>query len=415
MQKRLLGMLATVSSCLVLTPSLILSDTSTAPDSGKPPSSAPISSLVPIEQSAPNLIGSYEAIKQMLYQQRPNLREQVIEKVFLSLKCAGERAVLHNNILTVIDYSLPSSEKRLWVFDLTKKQLLFYTYVSHGIKSGTLLTRYFSNKNNSRASSVGVYTTEKPYYGRDGLSLRLDGLESGFNDNASNRSVVMHGGWYVEENFIKKYGRAGRSWGCPAVPLQQTAPIINTIKEKALFVAYYPNDNWFIKSKFLNCQNSSLAQKPMDLRLDDPSLEEKNLRDDVLFVERHRSIESDAILAMSADEYARIFQSAPPLGRMLRRQVNQTEFIALSEGEFRQLALKNDTESLAKIHFIAPVTSYSRGYNRTEMRIANLGTITAVKMDGGLIGQAFHYTLQLSTKNSVHLWISKQFIRWVGL
>jgi hypothetical protein len=145
-------------------------------------------------------------INNMLQKEANTLNASVIQKVLTTLKCSLEYNVNHNNILTIIDYSLPSSEKRLWVFDLKEKKLLFHTYVSHGIKSGTLLSNYFSNKYNSKASSIGVYKTNKTYYGRDGLSLRLDGLDSGFNDNASNRYVVMHGGWYVNEPFIKKYG-----------------------------------------------------------------------------------------------------------------------------------------------------------------------------------------------------------------
>ena len=117
--------------------------------------------------------------------------------------------------------------KSVYGFLISKeKKLLFHTYVSHGITSGTLLTNYFSNKYNSKASSIGVYKTEKAYYGREGLSLRLDGLDRSFNDNASNRSVVMHGGWYVDEHFIKKYGRPGRSWGCPALPLNFINPLL---------------------------------------------------------------------------------------------------------------------------------------------------------------------------------------------
>jgi len=199
-------------------------------------------------------------IKEMLQSEAPGLSTGVINKVLTSLSCASEFNVEHNNILTIIDYSLPSSEKRLWIFDIKQKKLLFNTYVSHGIKSGARLTKYFSNKYDSKASSIGVYKTEKTYYGRDGLSLRLSGLDKGFNDNASNRYVVMHGGWYVAENFIKKYGRAGRSWGCPAIPENLTAPIINTIKDQSFFVIYYPVITGFQNQSFLIAINWTQQQ-----------------------------------------------------------------------------------------------------------------------------------------------------------
>ncbi len=100
---------------------------------------------------------SLPEIKEMLHQQAPELNPAVINKVLTTLKCANEHNVAHNDILTVIDYSLPSSDKRLWVFDLNQKKLRFYTYVSHGITSGALSSKYFSNKNNSKASSIGVF------------------------------------------------------------------------------------------------------------------------------------------------------------------------------------------------------------------------------------------------------------------
>jgi hypothetical protein len=163
----------------------------------------------PVLSQIPSMNTELNQIKNMLEEKTYALNTSVINKVLTTLKCATQYNVARNNILTIIDYSLPSNEKRLWVFDLNQKKLLYNTYVSHGIRSGTLLTNYFSNKNNSKASSLGVYKTNKAYYGREGLSLRLDGLERNFNDNASIRSVVMHGGWYVEENFIKRYRRPG--------------------------------------------------------------------------------------------------------------------------------------------------------------------------------------------------------------
>jgi hypothetical protein len=176
------------------------------------------------------LVKSYERyqIKHML--QEKALRAPVIDKVMQSLDCADKYGVEHTPIVTVIDYALPSNQKRFWVFDLKKKKVLFHTYVSHGIKSGLLRSEYFSNKHNSKASSIGVFKTKQSYYGRHGLAMRLKGLEPHINDYAEGRSIVMHGGWYMEEPFIKKYGRPGRSWGCPAIPKSITKHLINTIK-----------------------------------------------------------------------------------------------------------------------------------------------------------------------------------------
>jgi hypothetical protein len=154
-------------------------------------------------------------IGQWMTKLSPDLHPDVIEKIRLTLDCAPNTSVQEHPMLTVIDYSLPSSHKRLWVFDLNRKQLLFHTYVAHGLRSGDKFTTFFSNAHNSRASSMGIYRTLKNYLGREGSSLRLKGLEPGFNDNAEGRAIVMHGAFYAEEDFIKKYGRAGRSWGCP--------------------------------------------------------------------------------------------------------------------------------------------------------------------------------------------------------
>lgn len=153
------------------------------------------------------------------------------DTALITLSCAKLDTLSNNNIFTFIDYSLPANTKRIWVFDIANDKLLYNTYVSHGLGSGTIEADFFSNRYNSKASSIGVYTTKNSYYGRNGLSLQLDGLDQGFNDNASNRALVMHGGWYVTEEFIKKYGRSGRSWGCPALPKDQTQEIINTIKK----------------------------------------------------------------------------------------------------------------------------------------------------------------------------------------
>lgn len=154
-------------------------------------------------------------------------------------------------LLTVIDYTKPSSEKRLWVFDIKNGKTLINTWVTHGKNSGGAIAKSFSNKNGSLKSSLGLFVTEDPYIGGNGYSLRLKGLESGVNDNAYRRSVVIHGAWYVNTDMIKQRGQIGRSWGCPAVSESQARPLIDTIKENSLVFAYYPDQNWLSHSKFL--------------------------------------------------------------------------------------------------------------------------------------------------------------------
>lgn len=370
---------------------------------------------------SPSSLFAYE-IKSMLHQQAPDLNVSVINKVLMSLQCAATYKVDSKPILTVIDYSLPSNQKRLWVFDLKEKKLLFHTYVSHGITSGTLLTDYFSNQYNSKASSLGVYKTEKAYYGREGLSLRLDGLDRHFNDNVSNRSIVMHGGWYMEEEFIKRYGRPGRSWGCPALPLSLYQAIIHTIKENSLLVAYYPSETWFVKSKFLNCNKAEVEKHNTLQKSPETKVSIANEpRDEVLFVYKNiKRAEDNPIVTMSANNYERIFHNQAPLNRMLRRQINHEEYIALSTNEFLNLANQpheKENEGLNAVHFVVPVIKMIRGYYETQMEIVPLGKIKEVmwKVDTDKNKAISSYSVHFESNPTVFLKGRNQFIRWLGL
>lgn len=340
----------------------------------------------------------------------------VINKVLTTLDCAQENQVEHNPILTLIDYSLPSSEKRLWVFDLDKKQLLFHTYVSHGLKSGELISSYFSNRNNSKASSIGVYKTDKAYYGREGTSLVLEGLDRGFNDNAVTRAIVMHGGWYVDEKFIKKYGRAGRSWGCPALPHELAQQIINTIKNQSLFVIYYPSDHWFLASHFLNCH----VQHVGTIAPDSPAAGVNEEREDVLLADNHQKKpqheENDMVLVMSADDYPRFFNTPVPLTRMLRRQMNGAEYIALSQGEFQRMVNENNQEAFNAMVFVSPTITMVRGYYVTQMKLVNLGKIKEVKASSPhLLASMPYFTVYLQGNAAINFRPTHRFIRWLGL
>lgn len=154
-------------------------------------------------------------------------------------------------ILAIVDLSQPSINKRLYVIDLLKRKLLFRTYVAHGRNSGDLFAQKFSNEVSSLQSSLGFYQTLGTYQGKHGLSLKLKGLENGFNTNALDRAVVMHGADYVSEDFIRKIGRLGRSFGCPAVPYGIHKDIIETLKNGACLFVFSPNQNYLKKSTFL--------------------------------------------------------------------------------------------------------------------------------------------------------------------
>lgn len=186
--------------------------------------------------------GSDEVIQlQHLSQKAPQLDKKVLKLALVAYKKASAKGGVKKPVLTVIDYSLPSSKQRMWVFDLHNERLLYNTYVAHGMNSGMSTPHHFSNQNMSKESSLGTYVTRDTYMGSKGLSLNLQGLERGINDNAYNRRVVIHGAWYVEPEFIKKTGRAGRSWGCPSIAKTMAKPVINTIKDGSVVFAYYPD------------------------------------------------------------------------------------------------------------------------------------------------------------------------------
>jgi hypothetical protein len=157
---------------------------------------------------------------------------------FYKLKSEG---IIKKDILTLVDFSLSSSEKRLWVIDLATNTILFNSLVAHGKNTGEEFANRFSNKNESNKSSLGFYATGEIYNGKHGMSLKLDGLEKGVNDNARMRSVVMHGADYVSQSFIRNHNRLGRSQGCPAIPVELTGEIINTIKDKSCLFIYHPS------------------------------------------------------------------------------------------------------------------------------------------------------------------------------
>jgi hypothetical protein len=160
-------------------------------------------------------------------------------------------AIEDPSTLTVIDYSRPSTAKRLWVFDLRARTLAYEELVAHGKGSGENLATSFSNEPNSLQSSLGLFLTEDTYVGKNGYSLRLRGLDEGFNDRAFERAIVMHGAPYVSDEIARTNGRLGRSWGCPALREGVARAVIDRVKGTGLVFAYYPDTAWLKSSKYL--------------------------------------------------------------------------------------------------------------------------------------------------------------------
>ncbi|MEO8401996.1 MAG: murein L,D-transpeptidase catalytic domain family protein [Gammaproteobacteria bacterium] len=184
--------------------------------------------------------------------QADNINPKVLRLSLTAYLRARQKGMDRKQLLTIIDYSKPSTERRLWVVDLRSAEVLFNTWVTHGKNSGKVNATSFSNQPGSLKSSLGVFlTTKETYVGGNGYSLRMQGLERGINDNAYRRDIVFHGAWYAAGQTVKKYGLLGRSWGCPAVSEDTAKPLIDTIKDNTLVVAYYPDRHWLQSSTFL--------------------------------------------------------------------------------------------------------------------------------------------------------------------
>ena len=180
------------------------------------------------------------------------LNPEILRLALTAVNCAESKGHDGKRVLTVIDYSLPSTLPRLWVFDLEKRELLFRELVAHGKNTGENLATEFSNRHGSKQSSLGLFRTAGTYHGRNGYSLKLHGLEEGVNHFALDRTIVLHGAWYVSDDFADRHGRLGRSWGCPAVTTEVARSLIDTIKDGTFLFIYYPDASWLENSAFLN-------------------------------------------------------------------------------------------------------------------------------------------------------------------
>jgi hypothetical protein len=197
---------------------------------------------------------------------------------YLNLQEAG-RLNSNKQILSVADFTQSSTQNRLWVIDLARKKVLYNTYVAHGQGSGMEMATSFSNVDGTHASSLGFYVTTDCYNGAHGNSLRLNGVDKGYNDAALSRGIVMHAAEYVSEGSIAGQGRIGRSWGCPAVKPELAQPIINTVKGGTCLFIYYPQASYLKTAYWMNKKvtNYPGSKQSNDLQLQVPGLENEHI------------------------------------------------------------------------------------------------------------------------------------------
>ena len=194
-----------------------------------------------------------DSIYESLHLLQAGLQEEAFDLAYEGYyKLLEQGKMSKTDVLTIADFSKPSSEKRLFIIDMEEGKILFHTLVAHGRNSGLIYATQFSNKPESNKSSLGFYLTMQTYYGGKGYALKLQGLEKGINDKAYERAIVLHGSDYVSSQFASSNGYLGRSLGCPAVPTKQTKAIINTVKNGSLLFIYHPTEDYKTKSTILN-------------------------------------------------------------------------------------------------------------------------------------------------------------------
>ena len=194
-----------------------------------------------------------------LAQAAPELNPQVLKSALSAMQCAVSNGASPAQNLAVIDYSQPSTARRLWIFDLRKKTLVLRDLVAHGQKSGENFATQFSNNEGSHQSSLGLFRTQESYQGANGYSLRMDGLEPGINDSARERAIVIHPASYVNPLWSQTQGRIGRSQGCPAVRPQVARQVVDKLKDGQFMFAWYPDQHWLQSSAYLNCKPRLVA------------------------------------------------------------------------------------------------------------------------------------------------------------
>ena len=225
----------------------------TAPSAhAAPPVVAPAESMP--EAAAPALLAQLERLA-------PDADPGVLALALEARACAVRSGTVETaSRLAVIDYSRPSTAKRLWVFDLAQPRLLHHEHVAHGQGTGDNLARRFSNADGSHATSLGLFRTAETYMGGNGYSLRMDGLDPGFNDNARRRAIVVHGADYADPSRIPALGRLGRSHGCPAVRQSIARVLIDDLKQRQLLFAYADDADWLQHGRSFACDGRSAGQ-----------------------------------------------------------------------------------------------------------------------------------------------------------
>ncbi|MBK6383516.1 MAG: murein L,D-transpeptidase catalytic domain family protein [Chitinophagaceae bacterium] len=211
----------------------------------------PVDSTKKTTVSTPPPIPVLKSVYDSLHLNLKGLSQQAFDFAKEGLrKLIEEGKLLNDSLLSIVDFSLPSNQKRLFIIDLKNYNILFNTFVAHGSNTGREWATTFSNQNSSHMSSPGFYITRETYEGGNGYSLKLEGVERGINDKAYERGIVVHGAGYVSEAQANSRGYIGRSHGCPAVPTQLSKPIINTIKNGTCLFVYHPS--YISKSVILN-------------------------------------------------------------------------------------------------------------------------------------------------------------------
>lgn len=186
-------------------------------------------------------------------------RREVLDLALRAYDCARSRGEVSKSTLVVIDYALPSTERRLWVVEPGSGRVLQHELVAHGRGSGDVFAGRFSNEPQSYQSSLGLFVGRDAYHGEHGLSLRLDGLEPGINDQARHRAIVMHGAWYATQRHAARWGRLGRSLGCPALDPAAAPGVIEHLRDGAALFVYAEDPEWQRRSRYLRCSPGSPA------------------------------------------------------------------------------------------------------------------------------------------------------------
>ena len=202
---------------------------------------------------------AYQPLVDKLSRAAPGINKQALTHAIAAMQCAVNNGAKQAQHLAVIDFSQPSTARRLWIFDLNRKTLVLRDLVAHGKESGENFATSFSNTEGSNQSSLGLFSTQESYVGSHGYSLRMDGLEPGINDQARERAIVIHPADYVNPLWSKTQGRIGRSLGCPAVRPQVARKVVDKLKNGQFMFAWYPDKRWLQSSAYLNCQPRQVA------------------------------------------------------------------------------------------------------------------------------------------------------------